>query len=81
MDIGAGDGRVLKAIQAKLETRLRTIKCYAIEKAITHLNNMPKDITVVGTDFEQQTLVDKAVDIIFCNPPYSEFEQWMFRRS
>jgi hypothetical protein len=79
MDIGAGDGRVLKAIQAKLETRLRTIKCYAIEKAITHLNNMPKDITVVGTDFEQQTLVDKAVDIIFCNPPYSEFEQWMFR--
>lgn len=79
MDIGAGDGRVLKAIQKALRAREVHVECYAIEKAIHHLSNMPKDITVVGTDFEQQTLVDKPVGVIFCNPPYSEFEQWVLR--
>lgn len=79
MDIGAGDGRVLKAIQAYLGEHHTHVACYAIEKAIHHLNNMPKDITVVGTDFEQQTLVDKRVSVIFCNPPYSEFEEWTLR--
>lgn len=85
LDIGAGDGRVLKAIQAKLETKDKhgnkriEIECFAIEKAIHHLSNMPKDITVIGTDFEQQTLVDKPVGIVFCNPPYSVFEEWMLK--
>lgn len=79
MDIGAGDGRVLKAIQAALAVGHTFVECYAIEKAMFHLSNMPKDITVVGTDFEQQTLVDKKVDLIFCNPPYSEFEHWALR--
>jgi hypothetical protein len=79
MDIGAGDGRVLKAIQESLKEHSVPVECYAIEKAIHHLNNMPKDITVVGTDFEQQTLVDKRVSVIFCNPPYSQFEDWTLR--
>mgnify|MGYP003858822729 CR=1 FL=1 len=79
LDIGAGDGRVLKAIQKFLKSRELHVDCYAIEKAIHHLSNMPKDITVIGTDFEQQTLVDKPVSVIFCNPPYSEFEQWVMR--
>lgn len=85
LDIGAGDGRVLKAIQAKLEVQdkhghKRTeIECFAIEKAMHHLSNMPKDITVIGTDFEQQTLVDKPVGVVFCNPPYSVFEEWMLK--
>jgi hypothetical protein len=79
MDIGAGDGRVLKAIQESLKEHSVPVQCYAIEKAIHHLNNMPKDITVVGTDFEQQTLVDKRVSVIFCNPPYSQFEDWTLR--
>ncbi|MGL5668705.1 MAG: hypothetical protein ACRDD9_21590 [Shewanella sp.] len=34
---------------------------------------------VIGTDFNQQTLVDKPVGVIFCNPPYSAFEQWATR--
>jgi hypothetical protein len=81
LDIGAGDGRVLTAIQAKLKTHRDhlSVECFAIEKAIYHLSNMPKDITVIGTDFEQQTLVDKPVGAIFCNPPYSEFEWWMLK--
>lgn len=83
LDIGAGDGRVLTAIQGKLKKHSACshleVKCFAIEKAITHLSNMPKDITVIGTDFEQQTLVDKYVGAIFCNPPYSVFEEWMLK--
>lgn len=82
MDIGAGDGRVLKAIQKGMKERnphSPLMECYAIEKAMFHLSNMPKDIVVVGTDFEQQALADKPVGAIFCNPPYSEFAEWVVK--
>jgi len=82
LDIGAGDGRVLKAIQKGMRERDHhnpELDLYAIEKAIYHLSNMPKDITVIGTDFEQQALADKLVGAIFCNPPYSEFDEWVLK--
>jgi hypothetical protein len=82
LDIGAGDGRVLKAIQKGMRERDRhnpELDLYAIEKAIYHLSNMPKDITVIGTDFEQQALADKPVGAIFCNPPYSKFDEWVLK--
>lgn len=79
MDIGAGDGRVLTEIHDKLKLHDYDVSCYAIEKAITHLNNMPKNIIVVGTEFREQTLADKPVTIVFCNPPYSDYEEWMLR--
>lgn len=82
MDIGAGDGRVLLKLKSALKASDRYSRLnylFAIEKSIVHLNNMPKEISVIGTDFEQQTLVDKPVSAIFCNPPYSEFEQWVLR--
>ena len=55
------------------------IKPYAIEKAQTHIANMPNEVAIVGCDFHQQTLVDKRVDVVFCNPPYSEYVQWATR--
>lgn len=81
LDIGAGDGRVLKALHAALKKRdqYAHVDLYAIEKAITHLSAMPKDITVVGTAFEEQTLTDKPMKAIFCNPPYSQFAEWMLK--
>lgn len=82
LDIGAGDGRVLKAIQEGMKQHDRhssAVDLYAIEKAVHHQSNMPKDITIIGTDFEQQTLADKPVGAIFCNPPYSEFAEWMLK--
>jgi hypothetical protein len=82
LDIGAGDGRVLKAIQKGMKERnphTSAMECYAIEKAMFHLSNMPKDITVIGTDFEQQALADKPVSAIFCNPPYSQFAEWTLK--
>jgi len=71
LDIGAGDGRVLQALGGEYCSNL-----YAIEKAAIHIDNMPAEIAIVGTDFHSQTLIDKDVDVVFCNPPYSEYEAW-----
>ena len=84
IDIGAGDGRALTRLQAMLldkENQWDSIHLdlYAIEKSMIHLANMPKEIVVVGTDFHEQTLVDKEFGIVFCNPPYTEYEDWAYR--
>lgn len=68
LDCGAGDGRVLDA--------LTDGEKYAIEKAVPLIQAMSPEIIIVGTDFHQSTLIDKRVDVVFCNPPYSEFEFW-----
>lgn len=68
LDCGAGDGRVLNELQNG--------QCYAIEKSQLLINELDKDTYIVGTDFHETTLIDKEVDILFCNPPYSEYEQW-----
>lgn len=81
LDIGAGDGRVLTAIAKQLKSidQYNIAELFAIEKSFTHLSAMPKGITVIGTDFEQQSLSDKPMDVVFCNPPYSQYEMWMKR--
>ena len=81
LDIGAGDGRVLLAVQKHYNTldRCQKLELFAIEKAQHHLANMPKEITVIGTDFEEQSLSDKPVGAVFCNPPYSQFEEWTLK--
>lgn len=68
LDCGAGDGRVLNSLTKGTK--------FAIEKSVVHIQNMDKDISIIGTDFFQQTLLDKDVDIVFCNPPYSDYERW-----
>lgn len=84
LDIGAGDGRVLEQL-ARLTWKdseqnnpedWHGAELYAIEKAGIHIENMPADIRIVGTDFENQTLIDKQVDLVFSNPPYSQYEAW-----
>lgn len=52
---------------------------YAIEKSEVLINRLPADVFVVGTDFNACTLIDKKCNVIFCNPPYSEFEEWTKR--
>lgn len=69
LDCGAGDGRVLKALA---ESRNR----YAIEKARIHIKGYGTGIWLIGTDFARQTLIDKPMDVVFSNPPYSEYEEW-----
>lgn len=68
LDCGAGDGRVLDALTDGYK--------YAIEKSVPLIQAMPADAVIVGTDFHQATLIDKKVDVVFCNPPYSEYETW-----
>ena len=69
LDCGAGDGRVLDALAGNGNK-------YAIEKSSVLLNQQANDTIPVGTDFYQATLIDKKVDVVFSNPPYSDFETW-----
>lgn len=75
LDIGAGDGRTL----LELSSGLGANKIYAIEKAMPLIQAMRNDILNVGVDFWQCSLIEKEQDLIFCNPPYSEFEAWIER--
>lgn len=49
---------------------------YVIEKSRILLDRLDAETIVLGTDFHECTLIDKPVDTIFCNPPYSEYEEW-----
>lgn len=75
LDIGAGNGKVLDAIHADKELDIETL--YAIEKSTILCGQLDARIFVIGTEFEQQSLITKPVGFIFCNPPYSVFKAWM----
>lgn len=78
LDIGAGNGKVLlkfDALTKQYERPYRT-EFYAMEKSLPLLDSLPIDISILGTDFWEQSLIDKSVDCIFSNPPYSEFVNW-----
>ena len=74
LDIGAGNGNALQIFD-ELSSPNHHQK-YAIEKSGILRSQMPADIFILGTDFHSQTLIDKKVDVVFCNPPYSEYEEW-----
>lgn len=52
---------------------------YAMEKSEILIKNMPEDISIIGTDFEAQSLIDKNQSVTFCNPPYSKYEKWIVK--
>jgi len=76
LDIGAGNGNFFKVLESLRSENDPFVKKYAIEKSPILIENMEPDVFIIGTDFHEQTLIDKQVDVIFCNPPYSEFESW-----
>jgi hypothetical protein len=75
LDIGAGDGRVLTALANKAEHA----KLFAIEKSAILQQQQPDRIVPVGCDFHEQNLMTLPVDVLFSNPPYSEYEEWAER--
>ncbi|EAK0799681.1 DUF4942 domain-containing protein [Campylobacter lari] len=75
LDIGAGDGRVLKS----LENKLNIDELYSIEKSLPLIQQMDRSILNIGRDFFTTSIVEKTVDLVFCNPPYSEYEKWVCR--
>jgi predicted RNA methylase len=72
LDIGAGNGKVLLALRERAKLR----DMHAIEKSQILCEQLHPDILIVGTEFQEQSLLSKHVDVVFCNPPYSEFEEW-----
>lgn len=52
---------------------------YVIEKSQILLDKLDHNTIVLGTDFNATLLIDKPVNNIFCNPPYSEYEEWTER--
>lgn len=75
MDIGAGDGRVLVELSKKCEDA----KLYSIEKSLILVQMQDANIIPVGTEFYEQNLSALPSQYIFCNPPYSDYENWMER--
>lgn len=78
LDVGAGNGKVLLTFEEllKSENDRGYIKLFAVEKSKVLLDSMNIEIGIMGTDFWEQSFLDKKVDCIFSNPPYSEFVNW-----
>lgn len=70
LDIGSGTCKIYNRYKDNI------FNYYIIEKSKILIEKAPTEAVVVGTDFNNCTLVDKKVKYIFCNPPYSEFEEW-----
>ena len=81
LDIGCGDGRVLEKLNDHVKNssekmNYRIDNLYGIEKARLHIAQWSDKITFVGSDFYSTNISVIESDIIFCNPPYSAFEEW-----
>ena len=78
LDVGAGNGKVLMAVRKKMAEGRNSvnIKMYAIEKSLILCQQLPQEVFIIGTEFAEQELLSKSVDVTFCNPPYSQFEGW-----
>lgn len=72
LDIGAGDGRVL----AKFGEKCEYATLYGIEISPILRQEQPENIVPLGTDLFEQNLSCLPVDYIFCNPRYSQYEEW-----
>lgn len=69
LDIGAGDGRALEYLKPK--------HSYAIEKSIIQSEDLiKKNIRVIGNDFYDTILIDRTFDVVYCNPPYTQFKDF-----
>jgi hypothetical protein len=73
LDIGCGNGNFFEKLKLYNDTDFRK---YGIEKSDFLAEQLPDDVVLLGSDFHENTLIDKKVSVIFCNPPYSEYEEW-----
>lgn len=71
LDIGCGTCNFYKVI--------KPYNYFVIEKSRVLIDRLPAQAHVLGCDFMFTPLIDKEVDTIFCNPPYSQFEHWAER--
>jgi hypothetical protein len=76
MDVGAGDGRALTTLDGFTDQKP---ELYSIEKSPMLVQSQPANIIPVGTDFWLQPMEQIKCDVIFSNPPYSEFTAWVIK--
>ena len=82
LDIGCGNGNFFnkaeEVITEKEYCTLRFYHKYGIEKSSVLINEVVKNntLSILGTDFFEQNLIDKKVNLIFSNPPYSIYDKW-----
>lgn len=79
LDIGCGDGRVLQKLSEIVKSsnsNYSISNLYGVEKARLHIAQWDDSITFIGSDFYKTNISAIESDIIFCNPPYSDFERW-----
>lgn len=74
LDIGCGNGSFLERFCN--DEKFNSVKKFGIEKSNILAEQLPEDVILLGSDFTENTLIDKKVDMIFCNPPYSEYDAW-----
>jgi len=85
LDIGAGNCVALLhlADYITINNIIPNLELYAIEKSQllidNYITNPDNDIRFIGADLHSCSLVDKPMEIVFCNPPYSEYEQFMIK--
>ncbi len=84
LDIGCGTCNLRKYIkefenEKEPEKRRLIFDYYVIEKSKILIEALERDVIVLGVDFNKTLLIDKPSDVIFCNPPYSEYETWTKR--
>ncbi|EQM95157.1 hypothetical protein OFAG_02253 [Oxalobacter formigenes HOxBLS] len=84
LDIGCGTCNFKKYFdeynsKETSDYRKAWIDYYVIEKSKILIDRLPADAIIVGTDFHECMLIDKDIDIVFCNPPYSEYVAWTKR--
>lgn len=83
LDIGCGNGTFFNYFDRKRKNNNNNYmpfnKYFVIEKSDILRSKLPPEAMILGSDFHNTTLIDKDVDLIFCNPPYSEFEEWSER--
>lgn len=77
LDIGAGNGATLEKLTSG-ENQQRWTR-YAIEKNPMLKSLINSNILIIGDDFYENSLWDKKLDVIFCNPPYSEYDDWCYK--
>ena len=73
LDIGCGNGCFFEKL---CTDKFKHVQKFGIEKSNILAEQLPEDVIILGSDFNEQTLIDKKVDMIFCNPPYSEYDLW-----
>ena len=89
LDIGCGNGSFFEKLDKtdsfynadyhhpNYHSKLhQSYKKYGIEKSYILAEQLPEDVILLGSDFRTNTLIDKKVDCVFCNPLYSEYEDW-----